>query len=58
MTHDPAYVAGAEEGLSGLGIEDMRHAGCQRHGIAARIALHAFGLARGAAGIEGVAGMG
>lgn len=44
MTHDPADIAGAEEGLPRLGIEDMRHAGRQCHGIAARIALHPLGL--------------
>ena len=33
----------------------MLHAGRQSHGIAARVALHALGLARGARGVERVA---
>ncbi len=58
VPHDPADVAGAEKGLARLGPEDQRHAGGQRHRVAARVALHALGAPRGAAGVERVAGVG
>ena len=58
MPHHPADVAGAEIGLAGLGAKNMLHAGRQGHGITAGIALHALGLAGGAAGVQRVAGVG
>ncbi len=58
VAHHPTNVAGAEIGVTRLGLEDVLHAGRQRHGVAARVALHAFGFAGGAAGVEGVAGLG
>ena len=58
MPHHPADVAGAEIGLAGFGAKNMLHAGSQRHGVTAGVALHAFGLAGGAAGVQRVAGVG
>ena len=42
-------------GLAGVAAEDVLHARGQRHRIAAGVALHALGLAGGAAGVERVA---
>ena len=58
MPHHPADVAGAEIGLAGLGAKNMLHAGGQRHGVTAAVALHALGLAGGAAGVQRVTGVG
>ena len=55
MADDPADVAGAEVGLPGLAEKDVAHAGGQRHGVAAGVALHALGPPGRAAGIERVA---
>ena len=57
MSYHPANIAGAEKGLTRLTIKNIGHAGRQRHGVAARIALHAFGLAGGTTGVERVAGV-
>ncbi len=57
VPHHPADVAGGKVGLAGLGIEDVLHAGSQRHGIATGVALHSLGLAGGTAGVERVAGV-
>ena len=57
VPHHPADVAGGEVGLAGLRIKNMLHAGSQRHGVAAGVALHALGLAGGAAGVQRVAGV-
>jgi hypothetical protein len=45
----------AKKGLTRQRVENVLHARGQRHGVAARVALHALGLARGAAGVERVA---
>ena len=58
VAHHPTNVAGAEEGFAGLGAENLLHRGGQSHGIAPGVALHAFGFAGGAAGVQRVAGVG
>ena len=58
MTHHPANVAGGKESFAGTTVEDVFHAGCQRHHIPGSVALHTFGLAGGAAGVDGVADVG
>ncbi|CAM4379214.1 hypothetical protein PLGE761_24870 [Pluralibacter gergoviae] len=52
VTHDPAYIRGAEEDAAGPAAENRRHGGRQRHRVAADVALHTFGPAGGAGGIQ------
>ena len=57
VPHDPANVRRAKHRFTGLEAEDFVHAGGERDGITPGVALHAFGLARGAAGVQDVAWM-
>ena len=58
MAHHPANVAGGEVGFARLAAKNVLHAGGQRHGIATGVALHALGLTRRAAGVQGVTRVG
>ena len=57
VAHHPANVAGGKIGFARVALEDVLHAGGQRHGVAPGIALNALGLAGGARGVEDVAGV-
>ena len=57
MAHHPADVAGREKGFARPAVVDVLHRRRQCHGVAAGVALHAFGLAGGAAGVQRVAGV-
>ena len=57
VAYDPANVRCAKHRLSSFEAEDFVHAGGERDGISAGVTLHAFGLARGAAGVQDVARM-
>jgi hypothetical protein len=54
MPHDPADVRGAEIRFAGPRAEDVGHRGGERDRVTPGVALHALGLARGAAGVEDV----
>ena len=58
VAHYPADVAGSKKSFACIAAKNMFHARGQRHGITAGVALHAFGVARGAAGVQRVAGVG
>ncbi|MNX75202.1 hypothetical protein D3C86_1066660 [compost metagenome] len=58
MADHPADVAGAEKRIARAAVEQVLHGRGQRYRIAARVALHALGLAGGAGRIKDVAGLG
>ena len=51
---DPAHVRRGPEDVAGASVVDVGHAPRQRHGVAAVVAHHALGPARGARGVEDV----
>jgi hypothetical protein len=54
----PADVRSGEHGLPLATLKDVLHRRGQRDGVAARVALHALGLAGGARGVEDVGRLG
>ena len=55
MPNDPADIAGRKIRLPRLPHEYVFDAGGERNRVSTRIALHAFGLTSGAAGVEDIA---
>ena len=57
MADYPADIGGGEHAVASLTAVDVLHRGRQGHGITTRIALHPFGLAGSARGVEDVGRM-